>query len=49
MGYWKLEAWKQNSKGQNIPLNDSDLDYIAKEIKKSYIEGEIIDGDDNGN
>ena len=46
MGYWKIEAWKQDSKGSDTELTDSDYDHIAELVKEGYSEGEIVDGDE---
>ena len=42
MGWWKLEAWKQDDKGNDIELNDCDLNHIAECIKEGYTEGELV-------
>ena len=43
MGWWKLEAWKENSNGETVDLNDADLQHIVESIKKGYTEGEVMD------
>ena len=39
MGWWKLTTTKE--------LNDSDLEYIASQIRAGYTEGEIVEEEDN--
>jgi hypothetical protein len=46
MGWWKLEAWKVNSKDKEMDLLDTDLDHIAEMIKQGYTSGEVVDGDE---
>ena len=46
MGWWKVEAWKEDSNGKDIELNDVDLEHIAEQIKEGYTQGEIVDGDE---
>ena len=46
MGWWKLEAWKQDSKLNDVELDDADLEHIAEAIKEGYTQGEVIDSDD---
>lgn len=46
MGWWKLEAWKKDSKGNDVDLSDVDLEHIADCIKQGYIEGDVIDSDE---
>lgn len=46
MGWWKLEAWKEDSNGKEVELSDYDLEHIAECIKDGYKEGEVVDGDD---
>lgn len=45
MGWWKLEAWKEDGKGNDVELSEADLEHIAEEIKKGYTQGEVVDGD----
>jgi len=46
MGWWKLEAWKEDSNGNDIELDDADLEHIAGAIKEGYTQGEVVDGDE---
>jgi len=46
MGWWKLEAWKVNNKGDDMDLLETDLDHIAELIKDGYTSGEVVDGDE---
>jgi hypothetical protein len=39
VGWWKLEAWKDNGK----ELSDTDKEHIAQAIKEGYTNGEVID------
>lgn len=45
MGGWKIEYWKENNKGKEVELNDSDLEHIAELIQEGYTSGEITDED----
>ena len=50
MGWWKLEAWKLDSKGEETDeLSDADLEHIAENIKEGYTSGEINDDEENAN
>ena len=44
MGWWTLEATKQNSKGEDIELDESDLEHITECIKEGFTSGELVDG-----
>ena len=46
MGYWKIDAWKEDSKGNKVDLTDADYDHIAEMVKEGSSEGEITDGDE---
>ena len=46
MGWWKLEAWKEDSKGNSLELDDADLEHIAEAIKEGYTQGEVVDSDE---
>jgi len=46
MGWWKLEAWKEDSKGNDVELDDADLEHIAEAIKEGYTQGEVVNSDD---
>ncbi len=46
MGWWKLEAWKLDSKGNDVELSDVDREHIADCIKEGYTSGEVVDGDE---
>ena len=39
MGWWKLDAWKDNEE----ELTDADKEHIAEAIKEGYTDGEIVD------
>ena len=45
MGWWKLETWKEDSKGNNVDLTDEDIENIVNWIRKGCSEGDICDGD----
>ena len=45
MGWWKLEAWKEDSKGNDAELDDADIEHIAELIKEGYTQGEVVDSD----
>jgi hypothetical protein len=47
MGYWKIEYWKENDKGEEVDLTTADLEHIAELIKEGYTEGDIPDGDED--
>ena len=50
MGWWKLEAWKLDSKGEETDeLSDVDLEHIAENIKEGYTSGEINDDEESAN
>ena len=42
MGWWKFDAWKQDDKEKDIPLDDADLEHIAELIKEGFTEGEVV-------
>jgi len=44
MGWWKLEAWKRDSKGNEIELDDADREHIAKMIVDGCTQGEVCGG-----
>ena len=47
MGWWKLEAWKLDAKGETTDqLSDTDLEHIAESIRDGYTSGEISDEDE---
>jgi hypothetical protein len=43
MGWWKLEAWKKDSKGNDVELCQGDLEHIAKAIEDGCTSGEVVD------
>ncbi len=45
MGWWMIEASKQDSNGEDIELDDTDLEHIAELIKEGFTSGEVVDGD----
>lgn len=47
MGWWKLEAWKENAEGEPVELADYDLEHIGEAIKEGFTQGEVVDGDDD--
>lgn len=47
MGWWTLNAWKEDIHGNEIKVNDVDLDHIAELIKEGYTSGEVVDGDES--
>lgn len=46
MGWWKLEACKQDSEGDLVELDDADLEHIAEAIKEGYTQGGVVDSDE---
>ena len=40
-GWWKF-TWTSTSENKITELNDHDLEHIAEYIKDGYIEGEIL-------
>lgn len=46
MGWWKLEAWKKDSQGNEVELTQYDREHIAKLIIEGCVEGEVVDGDE---
>jgi hypothetical protein len=42
MGWWSLDTVKKDSKGNDVELNDDDLNHIAELIKEGYTSGEIV-------
>jgi len=47
MGWWKLEAWKENGEGKDVELNDCDLEHIAEQIKEGFTSGNVCDEEEN--
>lgn len=45
MGWWKFEAWKEDSKEHDVELDDADLEHIAEAIKEGYTSGEVADSE----
>ena len=45
MGWWTLEAWKHDSEGKEIDLDDCDLEHIAELIKEGFTSGQVVDRD----
>ena len=45
MGGWTFEACKQDKNGNDIELEDADLEHIAGQIKDGYTSGEVVDGE----
>ncbi len=45
MGWWKLESWKEDSKGNDAELDDVDREHIAELIKEGYTQGEVRDAE----
>lgn len=41
IGWWKLTAWKTDTNGKEVELEDDDREHIAKAIKEGYWQGEI--------
>jgi len=39
MGWWKLEAWKDNGKN----LTEEDIQHILELVEEGYTEGELVD------
>ena len=44
MGWWKLEAWKEDDNGNDAELDEADLEHIAESIKEGCNQGEVVDG-----
>ncbi len=45
-GWWELKAWKQDSNGKDVELNEVDLEHIATLIKEGYTSGDITGEDE---
>jgi len=47
MGWWKIEYWRRDKKGnETTELDDVDLEHIAELIKEGFTSGEV--NDENG-
>ena len=47
MGWWKFEAWKEDSEGKAVELDDGDLEHIGSLIQDGYKQGEVPDSSDD--
>lgn len=46
MGWWTLEASKQDTEGNDIELNMDDLGHIAEAIQQGFTSGAVYDLDE---
>ena len=44
-GSWSLSTWLEDDKGNDVELDDTDLEHIASLVKEGYTSGEIIHSD----